>query len=254
MQIRVLNLDRSRDRLDSFRAHNPHLPWIERVTAIDGATLDRAKLVADGWLTSDLSYTQGAVGNALSHMGLWKEAAAGNASLTILEDDAVLCGNFREEASRVLDNLDPDWDFMLWGYNFDTVLSYELMPGLSSCTALFDQTRMRQKLSSFHTMQGTTSGYRLLRSLGIPAYSISPTGAKKLLQFCRPLRPMNVDFPFLGMRSNFSIDFMLNGICQHISAYVAVPALALTANDHSQSTVQDLENLNGPWTAVTRLT
>ena len=62
---------------------------------------------------------------------------------------------------------------------------------------------------------------------------------------------MNVDIPLLGLRANYSIDFMMNGLYRQISAYVAVPALAVTANDHNVSTVQDVTDRAGPSQAAT---
>jgi GR25 family glycosyltransferase involved in LPS biosynthesis len=246
IEIRVINLDRTPDRLADFRAHNPHLPEIARVAGVDGRTLDRAGLVTEGLLHPESTYTAGALGNALSHMTQWQAAIAADAPLTVLEDDAVLCANFPAETARIIAALGDDWDYILWGHNFDTVMSYELLPGLTSCTALFDQARMRQRLPFFHRRLMQTSVYRLNRALGIPAYTVSPRGAKKLLAFCRPIRPLDVEFPLFGRRTNFSIDYMLNGLYADIAAYVAMPALALTANDLDRSTVQDPNDADGP--------
>jgi len=246
MQIRVINLDRTLDRLTAFCAHNLHMPGIERVAAVDGRTLDRARLESAGLIMPDAPYTPGAIGNALSHMSQWEDAAARDTPLTVLEDDAVLCGNFVEESGRIIAALGPGWDFVQWGYNFNTVLSYELLPGVTSCAAVFDQDRMRRVLPVFHQRSVETSAYRVLRSLGMPAYSVSPRGAARLLAFCRPIRRLDIDFPLLGLRSNYSIDFMMNGAYAAMEAYVAVPALALTANDSSRSTVQDLSDQASP--------
>lgn len=222
------------------------MPEIERVTAVDGKTLDRGALADQGLVTLEARYTPGAVGNALSHMARWNEVAADGRPATILEDDAVLCCNFVEEATRLIGTLGPDWEFVQWGYNFDTVLSYDLLPGVTSCTALFNQAQMRGILPVFHQRDVRSSVYRIIRSLGMPAYSVSPRGAARFLSFCQPIRPLDVEFPLLGKRPNFSIDFMMNGVYPAMAAYVAVPALALTANDTSQSTVQDLNDHTGP--------
>ncbi len=197
-------------------------------------------------ITPDARYTPGAVGNAMSHMAQWSTAVATGTPVTILEDDAVLCGNFVEEATRLIGTLGPDWEFVQWGYNFDTVLSYDLLPGVTSCTALFNQAQMRSILPVFHRHEIRSSVYRIIRSLGMPAYSVSPRGAARFLAFCQPIRPLDIEFPLLGARPNFSIDFMMNGVYPAMAAYVAVPALAVTANDTSQSTVQDVSDRTGP--------
>jgi GR25 family glycosyltransferase involved in LPS biosynthesis len=246
METRVINLDRTPGRLTEFRAHNPHLPEIARVSGVDGLTLDRGRLVAEGLLHPDSIYTAGAIGNALSHMAQWQAAITADAPLTVLEDDAVLCGNFVAETARIIGTLGQDWDFILWGHNFDTLMTYELIPGLTSCTALFDQARMRTRLPFFHRRLMHTTVYRLNRALGIPAYTVTPRGATKLLAFCRPIRPLTVEFPMIGRRSNYSIDYMMNGLYLDIAAFVAMPALALTANDLGRSTVQDPNDADGP--------
>ncbi len=242
----VINLDRTPDRMAAFRTHNPHYPWIERVAAVDGAALDRVALVREGAMTADVPYTSGAIGNALSHRARWEAAVAANTPLTVLEDDAHLCANFAEETARLLATLGNDWDFVQWGYNFDTVLHYDMLPGVTSCAAVFDQAYMRRGIAVFQHRRMTGVLFRLTRSLGIPAYSVSPRGAAKLLKFCRPIRQLDIDFPLLGKRPNFSIDFMMNGIYARINAHVCVPALVLTPNDKTRSTVQDVTDPNGP--------
>lgn len=246
LPMSVINLDRTPERLTAFRTNNPHYPWIERVAAVDGAALDRAALVREGVVTADVPYTAGAIGNALSHRARWGAAVAGNSALTVLEDDAYLCANFAEESARLLASLGEDWDFVQWGYNFDTVLHYDMLPGLTSCAAVFDQAQMRGSIAVFQHRRVEGALYRLTRSLGTPGYSVSPRGAARLLAFCRPIRAMEIDFPLLGKRPNFSLDFMMNGLYPRMQAYVCVPALVLTANDKTRSTVQDITDPNGP--------
>ena len=65
MQMRLLNLDRSSDRLALFRARNPHLAGIERVSAVDGRLADRRRLIEHGIMSPDLNYSDGAVGCAM---------------------------------------------------------------------------------------------------------------------------------------------------------------------------------------------
>jgi hypothetical protein len=150
------------------------------------------------------------------------------------------------ETARIVTTLRDDWDYILWGYNFDTLMSFDMVPGLTSCTAMFDQSKMRRALPVFHQRRMQTTAFRLSRALGTPAYSVTPRGAKKLLAFCLPIRPLDVEFPLIGRRPNCGIDFMLNKLYPRIAAYVAVPALALTANDTGRSTIQDPNDPRSP--------
>lgn len=189
MHIRVLSMERSTARWAQFQKHNPHLE-AERFLAIDGSTVDRAILREQGTIADNLQYNTGALGNALSHIAQWKQAVASETTLTVLEDDAVVCANFIQESSRVIASLPPDWDYIQWGFNFDTCLTFDLMPGFSPCFAAFafDQDAMRLKLADFHRHRITTSAFPLKVSLGIPGYTVSPRGARRLLKFCLPLR------------------------------------------------------------------
>ena len=96
-QIHLINLDRSTDRLANFINCNSHLDNILRISAVDGARVNRRELVRDGTITEDLSYTPSALGCALSHVGLWKKASSENRVVTILEDDTICSLNFHEE-------------------------------------------------------------------------------------------------------------------------------------------------------------
>ncbi len=231
----LINLERSTERLAEFHRLNPHVD-VERFPAIEGRTLDRGELVRDNRITAELGYTPGAIGSALSHQALWEHAVATEAPVTVLEDDATLCGNFAAEAARLLARLGPDWDYVQWGWNFDTIMFFELMPGISRSLALCEQERMRTALPQFHRQEVETRLFRLTRSLGIPAYTISPAGARKLLSVTRPLRPMEIWFPMLGARPNTSIDYVMSGTYERLDAFVAFPPLVLTANDHGIST------------------
>ena len=235
MRLHLINLDRSTDRLAEFHRLNPHVA-VERVPAVNGAALDLEALVAAGRITADLGYTRGAIGSAFSHQALWQQAVDTGAPVTVLEDDATLCRNFTAEATRVIAGLGPDWDYIQWGWNFDTIMFFELMPGISRSLALCEQERMRVVLPSFHTLDMETRAFRLTRSLGIPAYTISPLGAARLLAVSQPLRRMQVWFPMLGARANTSLDYIMSGTYERLAAYVAFPPLVLTANDHAIST------------------
>lgn len=246
MELRVLNLRRTPERWAAFRTHNPSLDNAQQVEAVDGQALDLAALIAEGIVAADLNYRMGALGNALSHIAEWQRILHTGEPATILEDDAVLCGNFAEEAGRILKNLPQDWDLMQWGYNFDTLVAFEVLDGSSVCYATFDQTRMRAALPSFHRQAVVSQSFRLCLSLGIPAYAVSPKGAARLLAFCLPLRRTQQYYPLLGrIFDNESIDFMLNSFHATASSHVAMPALALTANNSAVSTVQEGKELVG---------
>jgi GR25 family glycosyltransferase involved in LPS biosynthesis len=115
-QIHLINLERSAERLRLFRERNGHLSDVVRVAASDGATLNREALIGAGSIKSDLPYTPGALGCAMSHIKLWETAVAEDRSMTIFEDDIVVSRHFEKRAREVLSALPPDWDIIQWGY------------------------------------------------------------------------------------------------------------------------------------------
>ncbi|WP_043837006.1 glycosyltransferase family 25 protein [Muricoccus aerilatus] len=239
MEKRLINLARSSDRLALFKARNPHLPDIQRVPAIDGRAADREWLRVNGIMSPDLSYSDGAVGCALSHLNQWRDAVRRDVPLTIIEDDAVLSANFREESARLIATLPPDWEYVMWGYNFDAPLTYDLGEEFSPCTSLFDQPVVRGKVAGFGRVEVASRLFKLLRGFGTVCYSVSPRGAMRLIEFCLPLRPMETRHPALPHpMPNTGIDNMLAHLWPSMLAYVAVPPLVLNENDHDLSTVQ----------------
>src|SRR5580704_6984147 len=151
MQIHLINLDRSADRLAEFTQTNRHLDDVERFAAVEGARQDIAALTAGGIFAPGVAeyYGPGAVGAALSHLALWDEAIESDAALTVAEDDAIFNRHFKASAHAVVAALPADWDFVLWGWNFDSYLLFELMPGVSPCLCCFDEAQMRAGAGSF---------------------------------------------------------------------------------------------------------
>lgn len=241
MQIRLINLDRSTDRLAEFTQANQHLDDVKRFAAIEGRHQDIAALTANGTFAPGIAeyYGPGAVGAALSHLALWETASAINQALTIAEDDAIFNRQFKPAAAAVIATLPADWDFILWGWNFDTYLLYELMPGVSPCLCCFDEEQMRAGASAFQEQKIAPQAFKLTRALGIPSYSVSPKGARALKAACLPLAKIKVFFPGLNRHlSNFGIDVMMNHVYPQLKAYVSFPPLVITKNEIKRSTIQ----------------
>lgn len=102
----VINLDRSKDRMTRFKEANAHLGEVLRVSAVDGAQIDRSALEQEGVISSDLPYGGGTLGCALSHIELWRAASELERSITIFEDDAVTIENFAEQADAIVKSLE----------------------------------------------------------------------------------------------------------------------------------------------------
>lgn len=239
MPVYVISLDRTAERFSLFLERNSHLSEIMRARAVEGAELDRSGLVARGILSPELSYTDAALGCAMSHACLWQIAAGMDAPMTVAEDDGMFRRDFAVAAQGVISALPQDWDLVLWGWNFNSVLCVDLLPGVTPCVLVGDQARLRANMARFQGSIVPVTPFRLLRAHGSAAYSISPAGAKKLLRLCLPIRPDDVPFPVVNkLTPNDGIDMMMSLAYPQMQAFVSIPPLVATENQRDTSTVQ----------------
>lgn len=241
MQYFVISLARTPERLQAFFDANGNRDRIQHFQAVDGRSVSRANLVAKGVIEPALPhYTDGAIGCALSHKRLWEMAIELDEPITILEDDAILHANFFAMVEEISGQR-SGWEYLHWGWNFDSYLTFMLPGNLSPCVAQFSQEQMREQAHRFTREEFQPSLFRLLAAFGIPAYSITPQTARKLLDWCFPLEPCNAFFWGLNRHfPNTGIDIVMNKFFQEASTtpMVALPPLAITRNDHSISTIQ----------------
>lgn len=236
--VKVISLARSLDRRQTFSMLNAHIDFAY-FDAIEGAQLLPEVDSSPDLFESGLRYNAGAIGCAMSHLMLWQEAAETGQVLTIVEDDAILRHDFHEQAAQAINRLPADWDIVVWAWNFDSILSLNVMPGVSQAVMLFDQEKMRASVASFQGMTAVPSLLPLDKCFGTPAYAISPSGARKFMRECFPLKNFQLYFPVLNRTlPNNGIDIAMNRIYSLTSSFCALPPLAITRNDHDISLIQ----------------
>ena len=242
MRYHLLNLARSPERLATFRQKNPECGYFALRLAVDGKQQDRATLISQGLMQPDLSYTDGAVGCALSHLSLWLDVMQRNEAATIAEDDAILRSDFREQQEKLLTTLSPDWDLVHWGFNTDAYVTFQLIPGVTPFTGMVYHNLVLNHLEEFRSARVPSRLESLLRCHGTMCYSISPRGAKKLLDYIVPLRPMSVMYPGLEhIKANTGIDDMMADHYGYMKAYVCLPPLVVSLHDTQNSSVQTVK-------------
>jgi glycosyl transferase, family 25 len=235
----VINLKRSKSRREKFVENNPYFDFTF-FDAIDGAELNQSCLQDANLFSPDLVYTKGAYGCALSHLSLWNLSIEKNQVITIVEDDAILRNDFEVKKKQHLTNIKRDWDIILWGWNFDHVLSLNIIPNISPIMMLFNQEQMRTSINFFKNETYESSLYPLDKTFGIPAYSINPSGARLFKENCFPLQPFDLDFPLMDRKiKNNGIDIAMNRIYSISNSFVCFPPIVITKNEHEISTVQD---------------
>ena len=236
--VQVISLVDAYERRQSFAKNNAHLDF-EFVEAVNGRSLDFDKIPMPDVFDPQLKYTKGAIGCALSHIGLWRRAANEESPLTIAEDDAIFRHDFGGQIVHYLKSTESDWEITVWGWNFDSIFSVNVMPNISSCVMVFNQDQLRSATDKFQLLTSTPSFLPLHKCSGTPAYTVTPRGARKLLDLCLPLKPMQVYFPLMNRwLSNYGIDIALCNIYSSVDARVAFPPLVVTKNDLSISSVQ----------------
>ncbi len=237
-KIKVISLQRSAARRSAFSEINQHLKF-EFVDAVDGSTLPSATLNDRNLFMPDLGYTQGAYGNALSHLKLWDESISSDRALTICEDDAIFRLDFERRQQELVERAPAGWDLVFWGWNFDSLLSLNVLPGISPAVVLFNQDDLRNSIGAFRASNVRPKLLLLDRCLGTICYTISSQGAKKFRSLCFPLE--NYTIPFFGLQKdmpNVALDVAMNKFYSGTNSYACLPPLAVTRNEHGHSTVQ----------------
>jgi len=239
VQVSYINLERRKDRNERFLRLNSALADFRRWDAVDGAHLRVEDLIAEGVIQEPLrAYTPGALGNALSHKKMWECCASNGGVLTVAEDDAVFNQRFAGRAPKILAGLPPDWDIILWGWNFDALLHVKIAEGIKDAIMRFDRVQLGPRVSEFQERNYEAIPLRLVTAFGVVCYSISPKGARRLLALCFPLRNKSVVVPSMRWRlPNATIDAVMNKHYRDLSSYVSFPPLVWTENDWGTSDV-----------------
>lgn len=237
--IRVINLDRTPERIKQFLARHPYLP-VERFAAVDGAAIDRSACVREGIIAADNDYKPGAIGIAMSHVSLWRQCAAGTTAFHIVEDDVVLRHDFQAVAQRLLDTLD-EWDVVLWGHNFDWPVQIRPAQGIGIGVVQYDHQAVDEtSVDSFRSDTVIPFLAPLYSAAGICCYSVSPSGAARMLADCLPIRGEAAEYLAKTGKSwnNTGIDVEMSRHYPKWRAYVAMPPVAVSYNDQSTSTIR----------------
>ena len=244
MDIYLINLDRSTDRLREFTAINTHLGVVRRFSAVDGAALSLPNLIERKLVEPGIGafYTAGALGNAFSHLMLWERVGGQSDPVTVCEDDAIFHRDFRATSERLLAGIPADWDIVMWGWNYDSPLEIR-MPGLATAVLLCDYTGVQLRTAEFQSHPLSSVLLPLCQAFGLACYSISPSGARKLRNFCTPIRAMSI--PCRGAKGgnvpNIGIDLMMSAAFRHMKAFVSMTPLVISTNEWNRSTVRGLK-------------
>jgi glycosyl transferase family 25 len=242
--VKIVSLARnSTDRRRLFVEQNPYLKY-EFVDAVDGSQLTETDLSASHLFEDNLPWKPGAYGLAMTFHRLWTEIAAGDCLVTIAEDDAIFRPDFLDIVGSLLRNNARDIDFLAWGYNFDSIVNTSLFNGKVTVSITFDEVSLRASVDDFLADRAPVLFPNLRSCFGTCAYSISPSGARHLLDQCFPVRNEHAALGFVNMGQRWDVSVESMGIdvsmirCyQGMRSYFSFPPLAITKNEPERSTI-----------------
>ena len=117
----VINLDRRKDRMDSFlKANGDIAERVHRVSAVEGSKLHLTPNIARLFAPHDFNWKKPVMGCALSHLSLWMQLANEKEevnSYLILEDDARLNREWKDRWEKIYKHecMPGDWDVVYLG-------------------------------------------------------------------------------------------------------------------------------------------
>ena len=249
VRIAYINLGSRSARNEAFLRNNraeldaSGFPW-RRADGVDGSRLAsstpeemavRGIIAQDGLQEGYEPHTWGHLGAALSHRSLWEEAAQSGDDViqVILEDDAEVCPQFGAQLRRVLElakHREP-WDIVHLGFNTDAALTIQLDCPRLEVQLICQQDGRPVGLGAPFVVswpeksrEGEVLLGRVLDIHGICGYAVSARGARRLIEACFPMTATSID----GTISRQTREGRLQ-------ALIAIPPLALSANDHTQS-------------------
>ena len=236
----VISLKRTPQRLqDFFRRNTQALEnWnVHVLEGVDGAQQQElfkksrliSKNVLNGW-------SPGAIGSALSHMISWRLCLHLDSPIIVAEDDAILSMKMRQSLQTLLMNRGELPPFLLLGWNLDSLLQAELMPGLGLISLFEPAYPEESEATQLVNCTAERRMCKLKRCFGLPAYRITPGTAKHLLKKLNPLVSEKISMG-RGIPTHYSetLDGILNNQYERIGAEITFPPLALALNNQNES-------------------
>jgi len=111
--IKVINLERRKDRLDSMtnKLKSVNINHYEIIKAVDGKLLKPTTYIKDLFEGNDFNYRKGVIGCALSHYELWIKLLHDikNEYYCIFEDDIIFVDDFKVKLEQILNIFDGDF-------------------------------------------------------------------------------------------------------------------------------------------------
>lgn len=239
----VISSEIYHERLNHFFSGNDSVSDAQVVMGFNAQKLqnDDAALTELKKLTSEeCMWPLGSICCGLAHYQALRECIESNKPITIFEDDAILVSDFDLKSKALIDQIGSDWDIIQWGFNWDSFL-YVRFPQKKS--PVF-KVQIQAELEKFNIQEFKTSGesstlFPLVSSFGMHAYTVSPKGAQKFLEYYPKITDLYVDnINLLGQGYwSLSLDMVLNSFYDKNNCFIALPPLSYVVNDKNASAI-----------------
>ena len=190
--------------------------------------------------SEDCTWPMGSICCGLAHFKALQECVQTNEPVSIFEDDAILVKDFDSKTLELIVQIDGDWDIIQWGFNWDAFMHYRMLGEEGPIFNLFLQSQIEKfRVDKFKSSGRKSTLFPLVSSFGMHAYTVSPAGAKKILEFYPKVSNYYVNNIGLVGASYWcsSLDMVLNAFYDSNSAYVALPPLSYVVNDKQASAI-----------------
>jgi GR25 family glycosyltransferase involved in LPS biosynthesis len=242
MKKYVVSTEIYRKRLELFQSSHPDLQDLHVKMGLNASTMDPNPMNNEGlkeFVKEPCTWPMGAICCGVAHLEIFKEVIATNSPMTVFEDDAILTKDFDRKTTELLETIPGDWDIVQWGYNWDTFM-WMRMIDRNGPVIKIDLCREMHRLDLNKFISGDTPStlIPLEMCFGMHAYSISPSGAQKILDNFPGLTDELVVVKDLFLEyQSVSLDSQLGALYHQMNSYIAFPPLSYVHNDKSKSAI-----------------
>jgi hypothetical protein len=103
----------------------------------------------------------------------------------------------------------------------------------------YDCRLLGENVTKFQTEKFSYSPMKLLHSIGALAYTISPKGARSLIEYCLPLRRRVIPFPGTNVIiDDNGIDCAMCGAYGSMQAFICIPPLVVHDEEQASARIE----------------
>lgn len=236
-EIYIINLESSVARRARIIQSMPrNLSW-QIFPAISGQSIGETYSIGEHRFAKTDLLTHNEFACKMSHLSLLHQVVtSGLSGAVILEDDVLILEGFDVALANLVEQVPPDFDIVYLSCNSNMHANVD-WPGLGNINLVFNH------LHGLDRSPENPLLFRLHRAWGSPAYLVSQTGAKKIIQYVSEPVSNEFDYPTgLGPIHRYrfpteAIDLMLVSNLNRLNAYLTLPFLASPNLDPSDSAI-----------------